>query len=435
MNKYKQYILEHLQESKESALVTTKIIQESELNAGNNNYTRTLQIPKFFTLKDKQLFQSIVDTTYSIFCKVIQAYRNDEAVRNLFPFSKELEHLILLEPRYQTMIPICRIDIFFNEDTKEFKFCEFNTDGTSAMNENARMNEFLQYNNVIQNVDTSYEIMELLYTWVHTFIEIVRQDQNVPKTFHMAIVDIIEHAYLSELKVYEKLFNELGYSCELIDMRQLEYKEGKLYSKKTHKQIDVIYRRAVTKDIMDYYDEIQPMIQAILDQNVCTIGAFQTHIVHHKEINKVLMHPTLQQYLSKEDIEFVQSHLPKTYDLTSDCIEETLSHKDRWIIKPKDGYASKGVWTGIDCTKEDWKKHVFECVNTDYLVQEFITPYKSENIDLVNYDTFQYYSNLTGLYCFDGKFAGVYSRLSDAGIISSQYNEKMIPTLFIKEED
>ena len=42
------------------------------------------------------------------------------------------------------------------------------------------------------------------------------------------------------------------------------------------------------------------------------------------------------------------------------------------------------------------------------------------------------YSNMTGLYVYNGEFAGVYSRLSDGGIISTQYNEKTISTLFLR---
>ena len=43
------------------------------------------------------------------------------------------------------------------------------------------------------------------------------------------------------------------------------------------------------------------------------------------------------------------------------------------------------------------------------------------------------YTNMTGLYVYNGEFAGVYSRLSDGRVVSTQYNEKAVPTLFVKE--
>ena len=130
------YIREHMSESEKSAMRMEEYIKHSDLNAGGNNYTRTLQIPKIYDRKTIDRFSEIVDTTYGIFEKVIRNYLEDSEYRKLFPFSKELEELILLPVPYPATVPICRIDIFYNEENGDFKFCEFNTDGTSAMNEN-----------------------------------------------------------------------------------------------------------------------------------------------------------------------------------------------------------------------------------------------------------------------------------------------------------
>lgn len=428
----KQYIQDNFIASKESAMETTIAIQNSELNAGGPNYTRTLQIPKFFSQDDKQIFCRITDTMYSIFTKVIEAYRKDERIRALFPFSKELEELILLKPRYASPIPICRVDIFYNEKTKDFGFCEFNTDGTSAMNENKRLNEFLALNNAYTSLHQDFEILELVESWIDIFLKISQQDSKLPKKPNIAIVDFLDKAYLSELYVFEKAFQARGYHCEVVDIRNMEYRNGNLYSSKTQMKIDVVYRRAVTKDVIENLDKIQPFIQAVKEDNICLIGAFQTQLVHHKCINQVLMDPLMKQYLTDQENEFIDRHLPKTYDLDMKVANMIKDAKDNWIIKPKDSYAAKGVWAGVDLKQENWKREVFHCVDQDYIAQQYITPYKTENIDLVNYDDFMMYSNLTGLYVYDGKFAGVYSRMSDSGIISTQYNEKTVPTLFMK---
>lgn len=71
----------------------------------------------------------------------------------------------------------------------------------------------------------------------------------------------------------------------------------------------------------------------------------------------------------------------------------------------------------------------------NYIVQEYCRPYRTENINFAQkpYE-FQLYSNLTGLYTYNGRFQGVYSRMSDGGIISTQYNEKTVATRYIDEE-
>ncbi|MGI6511126.1 MAG: hypothetical protein ACOX1W_01685 [Catenisphaera adipataccumulans] len=112
-DEYIQYIKEHPIESKKSALQMTMAIPKQRTECRRTVlYPDAGTSPNFFCQEDKRNFQTIVDTFYAIFTRVIEAYLIDPAVRALFPFSNELEELILLEPHYQTPIPICRIDIF-----------------------------------------------------------------------------------------------------------------------------------------------------------------------------------------------------------------------------------------------------------------------------------------------------------------------------------
>lgn len=421
---YQTYIENHPIEATEAALKTTMAIQASELNAGGPNYTRTLAIPKIFSQADKKRFEQIVTTFYQIFTKVIQAYKQDETIRRLYPFSKSLEELILLEPDYATLIPICRIDIFYNEQTKDFKVCEFNTDGTSAMNENARLDGFLALNPAYLADTTAYEHMELVDKWVDALVRIASKPIG-----HLAIVDFLDRAYLSEFYVFQKRFERAGISCEVVDIRDLVLQEQQLVSKQTGKPIDVIYRRAVTKDVQECMEQVTDFIEAVKQGFVQIIGPFHTQLIHHKQINHVLRNEHMMTYFTPEEKAFIKAHLPETHDLVSG-IQINWQDKDRWIIKPKDGYASKGVYTGVDVNQKQWVELVNHHMDQDYLIQEYIRPYPMMNIDLVDRKEWLPYSNLTGLYAYGGRFAGVYSRLSDAGIISTQYNEKTIPTLF-----
>ena len=433
LRKFKKYIDKHWIESKESALEITIAIQNSELNAGNGNYTRTLHVPKFFDRDDKARFEHIVEQTYAIFRKVIVAYRSDARIRALFPFSKELEELILLEPQYPVPIPICRIDIFFDENMKDFYFCEFNTDGTSAMNENWRLNALLELNNAYTALKPHVEVLELMETWIDAFLKTYHETANAKENPNVAIVDFLEKAYLSELYQFEDRFRKRGLVCEVVDIRDLKYDGTRLVSQKTGTPFDVVYRRAVTKDVMEHYDELKDdFIACVKDANVVLIGAFQTQLVHHKCINQVLFDETMRGYLTKEECAFLDNHMPKTRDLTLAVANEIVLQKDNWIIKPKDSYAAKGVWAGCDLDQHRWAKVLFDFVDKDYIAQEYIPPFKSENIDLVNHDHWMMYSNLTGLYTYNGVFAGVYSRMSDSGIISTQYNEKTVATLFLR---
>lgn len=432
------YVQAHMEESEKSAIRMEEYIKHSDLNAGGNNYTRTLQIPKIYDGKTVEHFSEIVKTTYGIFEKVIHEYLNNKDYRKLFPFSKELEELILLPSGYEEAVPVCRIDIFYNEENGDFKFCEFNTDGTSAMNENKVLDDILYMNNGWQHFESEAgsERFELVDSWIDAFMTTYHSAENAVEQPYVAIVDFLDKAYLREFYVFERHFRRKGIEAEVCDIRQMVYKDGKLHTPTGH-PVDVIYRRAVTSDIMNYYDEVLDFIQAVKDAKVCLIGAFRTQIVHHKSICQVLVHPMTKAVLTAEENEFIEAHLPRTEELDTVAenggMEQIYDTKDDWIIKPMDSYAAKGVYAGVDYSHKEWKEIVESCMNQNYIVQEYCRPYQTKNISFGKKPyQFQLYSNLTGLYTYNGRFQGVYSRLSDGGIISTQYNEKTVATRYLK---
>ena len=166
--------------------------------------------------------------------------------------------------------------------------------------------------------------------------------------------------------------------------------------------MDAIYRRAVTSDIMKHYEEVGDFIAAVKDNAVCLIGDFRTQIAHNKILYKILHLPQTQAFLTEEENAFVKAHVPMT------------------------------------CDANEWKEHFYkERNNADstYLIQEFCVPYQTMNIDLAQGEhTFFPVYNLTGLFTYGGKFRGVYSRISKSEIISTQYSEMALPTLFVTQK-
>lgn len=422
--------------SKRSSLNCRKYLRQSSV-AFKNRCVETLQLPKVYTINEIAKFREIVQTTYGIFEKVIGEYLKNEEYRKEFPFSKELEELICTPVGYKGSIPITRIDIFFNEEDFSFKFCEFNTDGTSAMVEDLELRKALEYNNIFGEISKEFRLdsFELFDSWVREVEAIYQTYNKRVQNPHIAIVDFLDKAYLPEFTEFEARFKKYGFTVEVCDIRKMEYKQGKLISKETGKKIDLIYRRAVTCDIMEQKSEIQPFLQAVKGQDVCLLGGFKTQIVHHKALFYVLHGQKTKEILTKEEKKFVEEHVPKTYLLDEYDTLDVCRNKEKWILKPIDSYASRGVYAGIDYTKEEWKDLVDKSTGKSYIVQEYCIPFKTLNIDLtLKNPILKEYNNLTGIYVYGGRFAGVYSRMADGGIISSQYNEKTVATLFVQEK-
>ena len=399
----------------------------------------TLYVPKMFTEEDVCNFRNLVKVLYGIFDKVIRHYREDAEYRSLFGFPGKLEELILRSPVYKSRIPIARIDIFYNEETKDFKFCEFNTDGSSAMNEDRELNHALRltlgYETLVKRYDV--ETFELFDSWAETSLRIYRETDGAKEKPHVAIVDFMESATNNEFEIFAERYRRRGVECEICEIRKLTYRDGKLFGA-GETPIDLIYRRAVTSDIMSHYEEVSDFIAAVKDGAVCLIGDFTTQIAHNKILYQILHHPMTQEFLTEEQRAYVKAHVPYTALMTADYLpyEEIVRKKDRFILKPLDSYGSKGVFAGVEYASDaEWKEIVDAHRIDGYLVQEFCVPYQTKNIDFSKGADAEWISvsNLTGLFVYDGVFKGLYSRVSRGKIISTQYSEIALPSVVVRE--
>lgn len=422
-----KYIKEHFEECRESGIKVRKHLLSSPV-AFHGRCVQTLHAPKIYSREDIEVFKGLCSEFYGIFDKVIKHYLESAEYRKLFPFSKAEEELILTDTGYETSVPVMRMDIFYNEQTKDYKFCELNTDGTSAMVEDYELSKAFSLNNLPLDIVGSVRCFELFDSFVTAVGRIYRGFKNKRNNPRLVIADFLDKAYLPEFHEFVRRFQKYGYPAKICDIRKLRYEGGVLYDD-DGERVDIIYRRAVTVDVMKNIADCGDFIKAYKDGAVCVLGGIKTQIIHHKALFYILRNTLTQEILTERERELIEKHIPYTERLDSADIKTVKKNRAKYIIKPCDSYASKGVFAGVDFDDGEWSQLVDENKNNDYIVQEYCTPYKTENIYMADKEPqFKMYSNLTGLYVYDGVFSGVYSRLSDGGIISSQYNEKSVVT-------
>ena len=421
-NKYKDYVQERFEQNLKSGLDVVEYIKNSTA-IYKGKPVPCLYMPKIFSVEAHKYLERAASTIYTILEKVMTKYLSDPSYRTLFPFSERLEELILSEAGYPCMLPIARIDIFLNEDDLSFKFCEFNADGSSAMNEDRELNIAIKNADAMQIMGKDYEFCEFEFfdSWVRVFAEIYdTYDKNVSKP-NIIITDFIDGDVSTEFTEFKNAFKRAGYNAEIVDVRSLLY-EGSVLKTSKGKPVHAIYRRAVTRDVMDNFDKVQPFIKAITDGNVCSIGHFRTQIIHNKTIFKILHMPETLTFLSEEERKYIIRHVPITYVLEDGKFDlaDVLQNKDKWLIKPEDLYASRGVFAGVDTSLADWEKAIEENTGKGYLLQEYVTPYKSENLNFNDNPrpSFEKFNNITGMFVYGGKLQGFYSRGGPQGIIS-----------------
>jgi glutathionylspermidine synthase len=303
---------------------------------------------------------------YGIFDKVISEYTHNPDFRKKFGFSRELEELILLRPQFKSNIPIARIDLFYNDETGEYKFCEFNTDGSSAMNEDRELNNALKLTEGYRIFSERYclETSEFFDSWVNC-LNVIYNDyltgkgEEQSKKPFVVITDFLEGGTTSEFEVFKSAFEKNGYQCEICDIRNFSYTDGKLLTPSGN-TVDAIYRRAVTNDIMQHYADVQPLINAVKDNNVCLVGGFRTQLAHNKILFEILWDKDVWNIFTADEVNYIKARIPFTTLLTDAEIakNDVIKNKDKWIIKPQDSYASRGFFSGAACTDEEWTKAV-----------------------------------------------------------------------------
>lgn len=406
----------------------------------HNRVVRTLYLPKLFTEKETAVFSQTINILYGIFDKVITEYEKNETYRRLFDFPKELEELILRKPKYHCNIPIARIDLFYNEETGDFRFCEFNTDGTSAMNEDRELNTAFAQSKAYKEFEKDHTLskFELFDTWVEEALSLYREyAHDTAAVPSVAIVDFMEHATTNEFLIFRERFEKKGCPAMLCDIRRLTW-DGKHCYSEDGRKIDLIYRRAVTSDIMAHYDEVGDFLDAVRADGVCLLGDFRTQIVHNKILFKLLHKQETLRLLFKEEQTFIRAHVPLTVSLDEIdrpeyawVKEDAFSEKDHWILKPEDSYGSQGVHAGVELSdQEDFNQLLEKLRGKHYILQQFNAPYRLDNIDLLSEDAkWADTGNLTGLFVYNRKFSGIYSRISFDQMISTQYNEMSLPTV------
>lgn len=392
-------------------------------------------LPRLYNKETYCAFKETAETAHGILCKVIERYLDDPAYRDVFSFDERLVDLILLPRGYDALLPFARVDVFLDEDTYDAVFCEFNADGSSGMNENREITCSIvpskSFNEFISRHET--HTCNIFLPWVDEFLSIYETYEHKSPMPRIAICDFLENAVVDEFKVFVELFESRGYSCTICDVRDLEF-DGTRLRDGQGKPINAIWRRCVTNDIIDNWDDSHDLIEAVRAEKVALIGSFAGHIVHDKQIFKALFDPRTKAFLTEDEVSFIERTIPRTEFLDEGEIDLGMvkREKDSWIIKPTDEYGAKDVYAGAHFTEGEWAEIVDRYANgaagSPFLVQRYITPFKTPilpsdaGIDALADDEVPReavpYNNLSGLYLYNGTFTGVFSRLGPYPTIS-----------------
>ena len=399
-------------------------LNEGGVRAGGEP-VRGLFLPKLFSERDEQILKKAGETFASIGEKAIRFYWQSEKFRSLFAFPTPLEDAVRVVPPYEVLLPMLRADIFYDEETGGFLLCELNTDGTSGMIEDA---ELLRAFSATKTAGTLREMgelagYELFDSLAKTYLEIWDSAAIPPRNGSRplcVIADFLECASsLDEFERYRESFERSGADAAVADVRELAF-DGESLRLPDGRAVDLIYRRAVTSDIISRPEESRDLLLAHRAGAVCLMGGICTQIVHDKAYIPAVLDGIAKEFLTGEERDFLAEHVPFTAVLGPDVIRSrnVLNTRDNWVLKPRSSYGSRGVFIGRETAAGEWETCLETLAGGDYLLQEFVEPYRTRNLDPESGKT-ALFGNTTGIYHYGKKYAGIYSRASEHTVIST----------------
>ena len=389
----------------------------------------------FYDKKAREDFQYMADMLMSITRKITKEYVDNPDYRKHFNFDKKLEDLIIHDPGYDIPVPICRYDVFYT-NREEFKFVEFNTDGASAMNEDNTIGKLMLETKAMKEMGQKYNLtnVDLINRWARDSVDLYEKSTG-KKNPNVAIVDVLEIGTSNEFEEFKKAYENLGLTCEIVDIRNLKYIDGKLMAGET--PIDLVYRRIVTVEFMKLYDELEDFRKAYFDNAFFMVGSFRSQIMHYKLTYKIFRLEDTRAILSQEENDFLERHIPYTEKFVSqEDLEVVKKNKDDYIFKPLDAYASHGIYTGRDHSPEEFEKIVEEILGTGYIYQEY---YDQNMLKVVEFDEegrahLNEFGAVVGMFIYNEQFVAPYTRIGQENLISGARKYYTTPSIYIEEK-
>jgi hypothetical protein len=392
--------------------------------------------PKFVTPPQLDLIKAACRVLRGAVVKVKEAIFAQPDFMAQVGLSEGERLLCEIDPGFSRLSITSRWDSFMTEspDGLLLKFVELNADTPAGIAYNDVMSdiylrlpfmvEFRQRYNVRPFAVRAILLRELLNTYKEW-----KGNKSGRKRPQVGIIDWRGVSTWTEFELMQEYFESQGIRTILADPRELDYardKSGRGVLRTGDFEIDLIYKRVVTNEFIEKFDEVQAMYHAVKNRDVCLINPFRAKLVHKKSLFALLTHENTQPLFDENEQQAIRAHIPWTRRIEQgttiyhgqriDLCDYIAQHKDDFVIKPNDEYGGKGVTLGWETPSAQWEALIKAALDDFYVVQEKVP---------IAREKFPYYDN--GLqfadlvvdfdpYVFGPVVGGVLTRLSASSL-------------------
>ena len=385
--------------------------------------------PKLFTVEGERLLADAAETMYRIMAKTLRAYRSDPAVRAAFGLPADVERLCLIEDHFPCPVPVARVDVFLNEDTGEYWFCELNCDGSAGMTATDEVSCAVALSPTFAALEgerpglepysvvdaCAREVLDCYGAW-----DLAGTGPFPAGRPSLAVVDYLESLSRDEAEDFVARFAAMGVDARITDIRDLSVDEvgGRWRLMDGRGPIDCVWRRVVVSEMMGKpCDGADALVLAAEENLACVVGGFSTWPCATKNVFAFFHGPQAASVLDAGELEFVRAHVPFTKVLAPGDDLAPYLDREAWIVKPADGYNADSVVAGRDVDDGRWLEVLGRGRETGAVVQAYAPQYVCPVVvggcapeDVTQLSGVVDASCMEGLYLFGGRFSGVFTR-------------------------
>jgi hypothetical protein len=312
---------------------------------------------------------------------IIQA---DPSIRELLCLTDGERTVIAPDPGYPWLTPTCRYDSFLSDH--HFAYVELNAEcpaGPAFTTALANMwldlpvMKAFKERFVVETFDVRQPLLAMLLKVYATWRENTSLDR--PERPTIAVVDYLDVPTVQEFELCREYFESCGYRTLVADPRDLRYEGGRLLSK-DGEAIDLVYRRLLTNEFLDRFDELQDFWLSYRDGAVCVVNPFRSKLLHKKMIFGILTDQRVLSTLSSEEQAAIKRTVPWTRLVrvgetttldgqTIDLLPWIRANREQLVLKPNDEYGGKGIYIGWESSESQWEAGLAEAQKSPYVVQ------------------------------------------------------------------
>lgn len=386
--------------------------------------------PRFLSFQQFRFLQLRVALVLSAFDKIHRAGLASAKFRQQFGLLDWEEELVQMDPGYRSPTPLSRLDAFFHPATFEMKFTEYNAETPAAPAYNDVLSSVFHGLPVMGEFMKRYQVRPLpaRVDVLHALLDSYCQWLGRRARPRIAILDWKEVPTYSEFGLFYTYFQTQGLECKISDPREVEYRNGRLYDGDF--EIDLIYKRVLISELVEWGGLDNPVVRAVRDRAVCMVNPFACKMLYKKASLAVLSDERNSHLFDTDEYHAIQDHVPWTRVVEErhtqhdgervDLIPHIVANRESMVLKPNDEYGGKGIVLGWEVDDAAWAEAVKTALASPHIVQERIAipiePYPSLVDGRVHFIDRLFD---TAPFCFYGEFmSSCLTRLSTVALLN-----------------